>query len=591
MHKIWQNIGWLFLLPSALCGAGISYSVQFEGMNDPKVIRALRSISQLVALRKKEPSSLNALRFRADSDIPDLVKLLHAHGYFEAEVDVQIVEDHSDYYVMVQIQPGPLYRVESFRVHIFSPMENSHITPEFVQQEALCVGAGEPANTQLILDSELAALCLLSECGYPLATIKDREIIADGKTKRVTITLTLDTGPLAHFGQTTIEGNTSVRPLLIERKIDWIEGEQYDSSLVDSTQQSLMDTGLFSSVFITHGESLAPDAELPVKIDVAETKHKSISVGASFQTTYGGGATIGWEHRNVGGMGRKFTFQADIAERTHSGLVSYLIPDFHEEGQNYTILAQATHETLKPYHQQSYSVLNRFDWQVNPYFYFSAGAQLEYLLVTNSVDNGNFFLAEVPLYVRWTDVCDFLNPLSGIRFDYRAVPSANIKDISEFYLWQMATLCTYLPLWSEERLILAQKISVGSILSNGLGAVPVPKRFFGGSENNLRGYKYYTVSPLDDDDKPIGGRSAVFYSLEPRFRLTKSFGIVPFFDMGNVYLEQLPKWSGKWRKSLGIGLRYFSLFGPLRLDVAFPLNRREGIDPHWWIFVSLGQTF
>ena len=77
----------------------------------------------------------------------------------------------------------------------------------------------------------------------------------------------------------------------------------------------------------------------------------------------------------------------------------------------------------------------------------------------------------------------------------------------------------------------------------------LPKRFFGGSEDNLRGYKYYTVSPLDDEGKPIGGRSALFYSIEPRIRVSNSFGLVPFFDMGNVYLESFPTFKGKWRKA------------------------------------------
>jgi translocation and assembly module TamA len=151
-------------------------------------------------------------------------------------------------------------------------------------------------------------------------------------------------------------------------------------------------------------------------------------------------------------------------------------------------------------------------------------------------------------------------------------------------------LSGYLPLL-DERLILAQKLTLGTIISNGIRAIPVPNRFFGGSEENLRGYKYFSVSPLEKDNKPIGGRSALFYSLEMRIRLSQSFGLVPFFDMGNVYLEQFPTFKGKWRKSQGVGLRYYSFVGPLRLDLAFPLNHRKGIDPYWWVFVSLGQAF
>lgn len=588
MAPIGKKIAILFFLPAALWSAGIPYSVDFEGLDDPKTLKALRSASQLVALRKKPPSSINALRFRAESDVPDLVRVLKAHGYLEAEVTMELVETGREYEVLITIQPGPLYRIEQFKIVC---KKNGEDTPLLLKGEDIGICLGDPADTKQILDSELSALQLLSERGYPLATITHRQIIADGKTHRVKIFLTIETGPVAHFGATVIEGNASVKDYLIEQQIQWCEEELYNSCLVEGTQKALMETCLFSSVYITHPKILDQNDLLPMKVEVCETKHKTISVGASYQTTFGPGATFGWENRNVGGLGRRLTFQADIAQRSHSGIISYLIPNFHRLGQNYIIQAQAWHESIKPYRMQTYSFLNRFDSQIDCNFFFSVGPKVEYMIVTNSVDNGNFLLVEVPLHLRWTNVCDFLNPVSGARVEYRGTPAINIKDVSDFYYSQIFTVSSYVPLWRNEFLILAQKITIGTIFSNGIGAVPVPKRIFGGSEDNLRGYKYYTVSPLNDDDKPIGGRSAIFYSLEPRFRLSNAFGLVPFFDLGNVYLDSFPTLKGKWRKSVGIGFRYYSFLGPLRLDVAFPLNRREGIDPHWWIFVSLGQTF
>jgi translocation and assembly module TamA len=139
--------------------------------------------------------------------------------------------------------------------------------------------------------------------------------------------------------------------------------------------------------------------------------------------------------------------------------------------------------------------------------------------------------------------------------------------------------------------VLAQKITVGSIFSKNLSYVPVSKRFFGGSEEDLRGYAYQSVSPIAPHHKPIGGRSEVFYTLEPRLRVSKTIGLVPFFDMGNVYSAMLPSFSGKWLKSVGLGLRYFSFMGPFRLDVGFPLEKRKEIDKFYRILVSIGQTF
>ena len=251
----------------------------------------------------------------------------------------------------------------------------------------------------------------------------------------------------------------------------------------------------------------------------------------------------------------------------------------------------ASHETIKAYHDQEYSLINRFSKEFNPYFYFSLAAKTERLLVKDSVQNGNFWLLELPIFLKWSNANDALNPTSGLTFEYRGVPTLNFSSGTKGYFSHIASLCSYLPVIGDEFLILAQKLSLGAILSHTLGDIPVPKRFLGGSEDNLRGYRYLTVSPLMGHH-PQGGRSAVYYTVEPRFRISKAFGLVPFFDIGNVYTWILPSFKGKWLKSLGLGFRYFSFFGPLKLDVAFPLNPRKQVnDPHFWVFVSLGQTF
>ncbi|NGX45459.1 MAG: Translocation and assembly module TamA [Chlamydiae bacterium] len=578
--KIFLFLGFFF--PTILWAAGISYTVNFEGSLDSSTLRAVKGASELVALRKKSPPSINALRFRAQSDIPTLVKVLHAQGYFEAQVDVSFQEIPSGTLVLVSIQSGPQYQIGTVSL-TGAPCR---ITPHNIGLDR-----GNPALTQAIVDGELKALQLLSDCGYPLAMTKSREIIADGEAKVVTIELHFDAGPFARFGPTTIHGNTKVKRQFIEDEIAWNEGDPYNSTLVDCTQKELMDSCLFSSVYIIHDTALDDDGQLPMTIDVRETKHRSVSVGASYQTTFGPGATFGWENRNLDGMGRRISLQADIAQRVHSGVATYLIPNFYLKDQDFIVGAQAAHESITAYKSQSYHLLSRITRQVDCNFYFSSGLKAEYLRVYSSVDNGNFFLVEAPAHLRWSNVSDFLCPQKGMTVEYRATPTVSIKSTTKWYYSQMVNFCSYLPFGTQNQIILAQKLTVGSILSPGRKAVPVPRRFLGGSEDNLRGYKYLTVSPLDSSDKPIGGRSALYYTIEPRIRINESVGIVPFFDIGNVYKNQFPTFGGKWRKSVGIGLRYYSFLGPLRLDFAFPLDRRSGIDPTWWVYVSVGETF
>jgi len=226
----------------------------------------------------------------------------------------------------------------------------------------------------------------------------------------------------------------------------------------------------------------------------------------------------------------------------------------------------------------------------------SIGGRFEQMDVYASLQNGDFYLAQMPMFVGWTNVNNILNPTKGMSIGYNLSPTLNFAPIGRWYLEQKLTLGNYLSIIKRsDAVVLAQQITFGSILSHHLKDIPIPERFLGGSEDDLRGYSYLTVSPLRRSEsgkrKPIGGRSAIYYTVETRFRLSEHFGLVPFFDMGNVWIQPLPVFHGKWLKSVGLGLRYFTFFGPLRCDIAFPLNRRHGIDHKWRIIVSIGQTF
>jgi translocation and assembly module TamA len=138
---------------------------------------------------------------------------------------------------------------------------------------------------------------------------------------------------------------------------------------------------------------------------------------------------------------------------------------------------------------------------------------------------------------------------------------------------------------------LASKLTLGNIFGAAQHTIPTPDRFFSGTENTLRGYRYLTVSPLNKHDKPIGGRSLLAASIETRFRTDSGFGWALFYDVGNVYSANFPVIDHGFLQSTGAGIRYATPLGPLRLDVAIPLNRRHKIDPHFQIYFSIGQSF
>ena len=579
------------LLPITAFAEGISYQVEFEGLSDSRALKEIKLASNLTSLKKRPPASINALRYRAESDIPELIKVLQAHGYYEAKVHIHIQEIQRKIHVVVVIDPGTRYKLEAFDIHLYCQSPETPNDCCFISYGDVGVQLNKPAQTEAILDAELKTLQRLSECGYPLAKIEHREVIVDGKTKGVRVALDVKTGQKAEFGKTAIVGADRVKPRFLEQKKQWKEGETYDSRLVENTQNSLIETGLFSSVLITHEDTLSSNGEIPLKIEVSETKHKSVNIGVSYQTVFGPGVTFGWANHNVAGMGRTFSFQGDVTRISQTGSATYIHPDFNRVGQDMIAQAQAEHEALpKAYSMRSYSLMDRFEWQFNRRLRGTAGIRGERLYVTDSAQNGNFWLLEGPMYLRWSSANSLLNPTRGATLEYTLTPAVNVAAAKDVYLVQEFVEGAYLSLDEKSRVVLAEKLTYGFILSNGLAAIPLCKRFLGGSEQDLRGYRYQTVSPLVDG-KPIGGRSAIYFTFETRLRLTETIGLVPFFDMGSVWTTEYPTKHGKWFKSTGLGFRFFTFMGPFRVDLAFPIDRRKHIDPVYKVLVSIGQMF
>lgn len=580
----------LFIFSSA-SAQEIDYSVEFKGFDDARALKTIRSASQLITLRKTHPpTSINALRYRAESDIPELIKVLHAHGYYEAKVTIQVQDKRARARAIVLINPGPCYRIESFDISLYCDTVQEKNTCCAISLKQIGIEIGKPALAQVIINAELKALQTLAECGFPLARIEKRDMVVDGATKGLRVHLFVKSDQMASFGPVVIVGTDKVKPLYIEHKMTWGEKEPYDSRLVEETQNILLNSGLFSSVLITHEDALSPNGQIPMKIEVAETKHKTINLGVSYQTVFGPGITFGWENRNIAGMGRKLSFQGDITRISQTGLATYVHPEFLRLDQDWIWQGQAAHESLFAYSMRSYNITERIDRRFGKHMRAAFGIEGERLYVTASVDNGNYWLVEFPIYFRWSSANSLLDPTRGATVEFTTTPTINAGDLSQSYLIQEVSESSYHPLTENESIVLAQCLTAGVIWSNGLNGVPLSKRYLGGTEQDLRGYRYRTVSPLKDD-KPEGGRSAIFFTLETRFRISRTIGLVPFFDIGNVYKTQYPTVHGKWHKSAGLGIRYFTFMGPFRFDLAFPLDRRKGIDPVYKVLASIGQTF
>lgn len=595
-----KRIIFLLTLLFALPLAATPYEVKVLGI-DEELANELLSSSLLVTLQESPPSTRAGVKRRAESDIPRLVQKLHGRGYYNARVEIKYDFESTSNTINILIDKGVVYPLKDFSI---LAEKNSTLTFDFTELSLDQIGVelNEPATPSMIVNAEASLLKLMDNLSYPFAKITKREVIADQKDKTIQVILTVDSGPLAYFGPTTVTGSKRVLTPYFERKISWCEGELYSPEKLRCTQRSLESRGLFNSVSVEHAEALDENNHLPISIHVKERKPRSLGLGINYASQRGLGASGEWEHRNFFGEGETLSFRANVWYDLQDGRLSYLIPDFRRDNQDLIWLAEYRREATEGYIARSISLSSLIDRRYNKFLRFSYGLMYKNLLDSDIHENvchpcqkrdeEEFHLAKIPVTLFWNQTDDLLDPSLGYTVGFKTIPSWNFIGEQFGYDINVLTLTGYHSIDEDKNFILAGKGTFGSIFGAPKATIPRSELFDAGTDELLRGYKYMTVSPLDNDGDPTGGRSMMIYSLELRVRLNKSFGLVGFYDFGNVYNSVFPDFNEKILNSVGVGVRYFTPVGPLRVDVAFPLNFRRHTDrSHYQFYLSIGESF
>lgn len=567
-----------------------AYSVEFRGV-DEETVDLLSSASQLVILQDRPPSTAATLKMRIDDDIPNLLKALQSEAYYNAKVDVAVDQSVIPIHITLTVNPGSVYPFASFKIVAAEDSCGELYPCDTLEGEDLGITLGEPAYPDTIIDAEEELISWLEHSGYPLAKLAKREVIADQATYSIAVVFYLDRGPLALFGETTISGNKLLLPEFFAPKIAWCEGEVYNPALVQRTMNFLELSGLFSSINISHDEELQEDGTLPMHIVVKEAKTRTLAFGLGYATDWGAGVNFEWEHRNLWGLGEKLSLVSNLWWIKQAVLLRYVKPDFLCPRQDLIWTLEATHEDIKPYREISFSASGILERQLNDRLRVSYGGMFTYLNNSDSVDNGNFYILKAPLQLFWNGANSLLDPTRGMTVQMKTAPALQLKSPCFGYTTNLLTFTAYKPFDTEGRFVFAAKATFGTIWGASRGMIPPSERFYAGSDTLLRGYHYMTVGPLNCRNKPIGGRSVMVYSFEMRMRIKDPFGLVLFYDLGNVYSQTWPQFTHKQLQSAGFGLRYHTPVGPIRLDVAFPFNPRAHLDKGYQIYFSIGQTF
>lgn len=567
----------LFIVFPLLLYGNIPYRTKISGDLASDVIEFIQNNSDLISQEIRPPENETLLKKRIEADITNLTHALQTFAFYHPNISYKINRGITPYEVVLEIDTGPVY-----------PFKGGIVYPELMPVVDLGIIKGEPAYPKTIHEAEERLLLQLSRHSYPFAKLIETKVIADQQTKEVLVTFHIELGEKAFFGPVSIKGNHTVDSRLIFKKMSWKEGDPFNSDQILKTIQALESLGLFRAVTITYSED--GDADLPILIEVEEAKHRSIAIGLSYSTQRGPGFTFEWEHRNVMGLGHHFSFDANVLQYIQELKAQYVLPDFLSPCQSLILSLEVEHDDTDAFEETWGSLSAMVERRVSPHLRLSYGMLYKQLYVGSSDQNGSYGLFKTPLQLRWSNANDLLDPSSGATLFFKTIPTGQFSDSPSFYTVNYLSGAYYIP-FADGKFVLASKGQLGSILGSSIQGIPVSERLFAGSETTLRGYGYYTVSPLDEDGKPIGGRSLSVFSLEGRWRVTEKWGTALFYDVGNVYSSAFPTFDGKWLQSAGLGVRYYTPVGPLRLDIAFPLNRRKHLDGPFQFYFSVGQAF
>ncbi len=581
-----------------------AYAVTITGVDDDGLRSLLATGSSLVQLQDKPPPGLSGLRRRADGDRERLEAVLHSEGYYDGHLDITLggpgaaAGSTPPAAVTVAVTTGPPYRF-------------GHVSVVTVPGDLLpALDPGTPgllpgavARAPLVVAAEARILHQLAESSFALAKVTGRRAEVDRQAKTMDVTFTVAPGPAVRLGTVRVSGLTQVDERLVRERAAWIAGELYRPELIERTRVSLTRLGVFASVSLRLADHADADGTHAVIVTVTERKRHTIGLGVTFTNAEGLGGQASWTHRNLFGGGEQLRLGAELARLnirtlTAAGLdeadekvtADLRKPGFLAPTQDLTLSTAVINEHPDAYQRQALTAGIRLERHLTDHLsvgYGLSGEQSE----INDVDGfTNATLAGTPLSLAYDTTDVVLNPTIGYRLALESTPWLRLGDTGHSFVINRITQSAYQDLTGDGGLVAAGRLSIGSILNGSAADLPADKRFYAGGGGSVRGYAYQKVGPLDAAGHPLGGQSLAEASAEMRIKVTDTLGFVPFLDGGNVYSSLLPQPGQTLRFGTGLGIRYYTGFGPLRLDLGTPLQPTRTDQPIQ-VYLSMGQAF
>lgn len=565
-----------------------------------------RALSTIESLDDEGNIARLGAQARADEDL--LNRLLQVYGYYDAQVlrtvsgvEAQESENDPDPGVRFDIIPGPLYHFGAIDLGNLAAARADYP----LLRESFAIKTGDPLLQDAVEDEQAKLDVALGENGYPFAAITPPEILVDHDRQEGDLTLAVEPNGKYRFGKIISQNPDFMSSKHLSFIARFDEGDMYSRSREMDLRQAILSTGIVASTEVKLVEAKAPVGDemgvVDVTVGMEKAPLRTIAGSLGYGTGEGFKAAASWEHRNLfpsegmlrarGIIGTKEQLLgATFRKNNFRGRDRILSVDAFVSTIDYTAYEAHTVSLVSKYERLSNLLFQKkFSWSV--------GTELVATRERERGADGNlrpgetYFVGAVPLFGQFDTTDDLLDPTTGYRVSLRLSPETSRNDgVQSYYLRGQADASYYRSV--TENVVLAGRVRFASIPGADIANIAPSRRLYAGGGGSVRGYGYRDIGPQNSEGDPSGGRSLTELSFEARIRtplMGGAVGVVPFVDAGTVGSGSTPGFD-EIKIGAGIGARYYTSFGPMRIDFAVPLNRGPN-DSKFAVYVALGQSF
>jgi translocation and assembly module TamA len=567
------------------------YSVQLSGVDAIADAQFSTRFDQLSALEAGEgkPANLAQINRRMKEDRDLLDRLLRAKGYYAARIRGAVTPSGDRLTVRFDVVPGVQYLLAS--IDITGLADTGDRQADLLA--AFPPKVGDPVDADAILAGRDALSDKLAQSGYPFARVDEPEVRIDHEERKGDLDMIVVPGGFRRFGAIRLADDRLFSAHHVQDIARFKSGDPYMASDVEDLRRAIVATGLVSTVSLKPVD--AGDGE-HVDLDVAlrPAPLRTIAGELGYGTGEGYRAAVSWQHRNLFPPEGAVTLRGVVGTQEQTASFTYRRNNFKRRDNVLTGLVSISNIRRDAYDARTINVSGFLERQTNILFQkkwvWRIGGELIASDEADAFSGGarrTFLIGAIPVSLTYDGSDDLLNPSKGFRLGGRISPELSFQNKTFGYTKVQLDGSVYQPV--NDRTVVAARARFGTIFGSTVDQIAPSRRFYAGGGASVRGYGYQAIGPrFGPNDNPVGGKSLAEFSLEARVRFG-NFGVVPFVDAGNISTTFLPRFRDL-RVGAGLGVRYYSSFGPIRVDVGTPINPQSG-DPKIAVYVSLGQAF